>query len=184
MSDVSIESKFGHLAYAEAPEASLRDAGAYRQTGRIVRLLLPAAEAWARMATAGAKDGVALVPISGFRTYAHQDSLFSKAVVKYGSEAAAAKWVAPAGFSEHHTGLAVDIGAESQMADDAEASFAETVEFAWLLQHAPGFGFELSFPRGNAQGIAYEPWHWRFIGTPEAREVFAKARAINPASPE
>ena len=176
MTASTLESHFGHLAYAEAPEASLHDAGVYRQTGRIVRLLPPAAEAWQRMATAGAQAGVGLVPISGFRTHAYQGSLFAKAIVKYGSEAAAAKWVAPTGFSEHHTGLAMDIGAESQLADDAETSFADTAESGWLLQHAAAFGFELSFPRDNVQGIAYEPWHWRFIGTPEACEVFARAQ--------
>ena len=178
MTASTLESHFGHLAYAVAPEALLHDAGAYRQTGRIVRLLPSAAEAWQRMTAAGAKASMGLVPISGFRTHAYQSSLFAKAIVKYGSEAAAAKWVAPAGFSEHHTGLAVDIGAESQLADDAETSFADTAESGWLLQHASSFGFELSFPRDNVQGIAYEPWHWRFIGTAAAREVFARARPV------
>ncbi|HXG49080.1 MAG TPA: M15 family metallopeptidase, partial [Methylomirabilota bacterium] len=156
--------RFGHLFYAEAPEAALGDVGEYRQTGRLVRLLPAAAAAFGRLREAAARDGMALVPISGFRTHAYQESLFLKAVAKYGSEAAAARWVAPAGCSEHHTGLALDIGAESRPEADVESVFEETPESGWLRRRAPDFGFELSFPRDNPQGIAYEPWHWRFIG--------------------
>ena len=42
----------------------------------------------------------------------------------------------------------------------AEESFEATPAFAWLQQHAGGFGFTMSYPRGNPHGIVYEPWHW------------------------
>jgi D-alanyl-D-alanine carboxypeptidase len=86
----------------------------------------------------------------------------------------AARWVARPGHSEHHTGLAVDLGDESSPECDIEPPFEGTGAFHWLCQNAGCFGFELSFPRNNACGVDYEPWHWRFVGTPEAKQVFHK----------
>ena len=73
-------------------------------------------------------------------------------------------WVAPPGYSEHHTGLALDIGDLDHPETDVEVSFEETPAFEWLKNNADRFGFELSFPVGNPQGVSYEPWHWRFVG--------------------
>ena len=66
------------------------------------------------------------------------------------------------GFSEHHSGRALDIGTPGEPA--AEESFEHTAAFAWLQQHAAAFGFRLSYPRDNPHGIVYEPWHWYFTG--------------------
>ncbi len=62
------------------------------------------------------------------------------------------------GFSEHHTGRAIDIG--SPDCPLLTEGFARTKEFAWLQTHARRFRFALSYPLGNRFGIAYEPWHW------------------------
>ncbi|HIE5651183.1 TPA: M15 family metallopeptidase, partial [Stenotrophomonas maltophilia] len=62
------------------------------------------------------------------------------------------------GFSEHHSGHALDIGTPGDA--PAEESFERTDAFAWLQAHARGHGFHLSYPRGNPHGIVYEPWHW------------------------
>ena len=43
-----------------------------------------------------------------------------------------------------------------------------------MYLNAAGFGFELSYPRNNLRGVHYEPWHWRFVGTPVAGQIFAK----------
>lgn len=60
----------------------------------------------------------------------------------------------------------------------------------WLLLNAPDYGFELSFPAANAQGVTWEPWHWRWVGTSNsepgalaARALFAEARERFPANP-
>jgi zinc D-Ala-D-Ala carboxypeptidase len=67
---------------------------------------------------------------------------------------------APPGYSEHHTGRAVDLGTAGCAALDQ--AFAQTPAFAWLQRHAQRFGFYLSYPRDNAEGYLYEPWHWCF----------------------
>jgi D-alanyl-D-alanine carboxypeptidase len=73
---------------------------------------------------------------------------------------------------------------------DVEACIARTGPGRWLLDNAPEYGFELSFPIGNAQGVTWEPWHWRWVGTSvadpaamTARTLFARARRQFAASP-
>jgi D-alanyl-D-alanine carboxypeptidase len=160
--------------YNEAVESDLVVVGEYRQTGRQVKLRPDAASALARLMARAAGEGIKMVPISGFRSIAYQETLFQKAIVKHGSEAAAGRWVARPGYSEHHTGLAIDLGDEANPACDVETLFEETPAFRWLTTNARQFGFEMSFPRNNERGINYEPWHWRFIGTPEAKQILHK----------
>ena len=165
-----------HFAYAEVASELLVDVARYRDTSRIVRLHRDAAEALKQVISAAASIGIELVPISGFRSVEYQTKLFAKGVEKRGSEVEASRWVAPPGHSEHHTGLAVDIGEGLDPESDAEPKFGDTAAYRWLKQNAASFGFEQSFPENNAQGVGCEPWHWRFIGTDAAKEVFAPAR--------
>ena len=158
----------------EAIQDELVVAGKYRHSGREVKMHSDAALALRELMTQARADGVGIVPISGFRTVAYQEMLFNKAVAKYGSEKAAERWVARPGNSEHHTGYAIDLGDEKDPASDVEASFELTEAFHWLQPNASRFGFEMSFPRNNLVGVNYEPWHWRFVGTPEAKQVFQR----------
>jgi D-alanyl-D-alanine carboxypeptidase len=164
----------GRPLYTEPAEAEMVTVGRYRQTGREVKLLADAANALLGLMAQARAAGVAIIPISGFRTVAYQEALFQKAVTKYGSEAAAVRWVGRPGHSEHHTGLVVDLGEEDSPACDVEPRFERTRAFDWLQSHAARFGFELSYPRDNPRGVHYEPWHWRFIGTPEAKRILPK----------
>ena len=154
---------FGHRAYVAAASSELEAIGRYRKTKRTVYLHARARAAYEQMREAAARDGVTLVPISGFRSYAYQGELFKLAVKKYGSEASAARWVAPAGCSEHHTGLALDIGDLSRPACDTNPCFEKTKTYEWLVANAVRFGFELSFSAASEQ-VVFESWHWRFVG--------------------
>ena len=162
------------LLYTEAAENELVVVGEYRQSGRKVKMRADAALAFQRLTAQAGASGAKIVPISGFRTVAYQASLFLKATTKYGAEEAAVRWVARPGHSEHHTGLAIDLGDGENPAGDVELQFEQTPAFRWLHENAEQFGFELSYPRNNSRGVNYEPWHWRFVGTPEAKEVFQK----------
>ncbi|MES2697070.1 MAG: D-alanyl-D-alanine carboxypeptidase family protein, partial [Verrucomicrobiota bacterium] len=68
------------------------------------------------------------------------------------------RYVAAPGFSEHHTGRAIDIGSPEHI--ELDEDFARTTAFAWLERRTPEFGFVMSYPRDNPHGIGYEPWHW------------------------
>ena len=134
-----------------------------------------AAAAFNKMKEAAKKEGISLHVHSGLRTAATQKTLFSsKMKTKNRSFEQNLKWSAPSNFSEHHTGLAMDINC-------AESSFVNTKAYKWLKDHAKEYGFELSFPENNAQGVGFEPWHWRYVGTNgEYKSVFAAARGNDP----
>ena len=123
-------------------------------------LRIDAARAWRRMRDAARADGIALEAISGYRSHAYQLGIFERKLARGLTVEEILSVNAAPGFSEHHSGLALDIGSVDE--PPAEASFERTPAFAWLREHAGGYGFSMSYPRDNPHGIVYEPWHWRF----------------------
>ncbi|MFA5878757.1 MAG: D-alanyl-D-alanine carboxypeptidase family protein, partial [Candidatus Margulisiibacteriota bacterium] len=91
----------------------------------------------------------------------------------------AAYSVAPPEYSQHHTGFALDIGDGSAINKNYTSLFVKSKAFEFLDTNANKFGFELSFPKNNTQGIKYEPWHWRYIKSEEAKIIFHKPRIKN-----
>lgn len=170
--------KFGHLPYAIANSNDLIIISSYAQgqQQRFEKLLPEASLALMKLIYAARDEGVWITPISGFRDLESQTELFNEQVKRRGSPEAAAQVSAPPGYSEHHTGYAIDLTDGHSPQIDATKAFAETAAFQWLTRHAEAFGFELSFPQQNDQGIAYEPWHWRFVSSPHATQIFESAR--------
>lgn len=170
---------YGHLPYDEAPRESLV-AFCEGSSNLIRKDLVPVLK---EMIAAAKADGVTLRTISCFRSVRQQDYLFYGIAKKRGqTPEQRARVSAPPGHSEHHTGYAIDFG-DANRRSDLEESFAASPAGQWLLANGPRFGFELSFPKGNAQGLSYEPWHWRYVGTAETRAIFAWARKLYPAQP-
>lgn len=130
--------------------------------GREQRLAPRAAEAWQRMRAAAEADGVQLQVVSGFRSVDYQRALIQRKLDNGRSIAEILKINAAPGYSEHHSGCALDLTAPD--CPPLEQGFESTAAFAWLVQHAKRHGFRLSYPRDNPHGISYEPWHWAFIG--------------------
>ena len=170
----SSNTRYGHYPYAEAYRENLTVAGYYGS--RPEQLHKDAAQAFKQMQAAAAQDSVQLMAVSGFRDVGIQSELFSAQTARQGSPELAARLSAPPGHSEHHTGFAIDVGDEGYPDTDIEVSFEQTPAFRWMAQNAASYGFELSFPRGNNQGVSYEPWHWRFVGNTTAQQIFAQAR--------
>lgn len=170
----------GHLPYAEAPENSLK---AVTQDGAI-KMRTPAADRFIAMVQAARADRVILVPLSGFRSLDDQTEIFFERKAEMGQRPVERASVsAPPGYSEHHTGYAIDIGDGTRSETNLELSFESTPAFRWLQANAARFSFELSFPRDNVQGVSYEPWHWRFVGDRNSLETFYKAHQIRPSAP-
>lgn len=164
-----------HLPY---PLAILADLVTLAGVSRPERLHRDAAQAFVHMQAAARQSGIQLVPLSGYRDMSTQTFLFQRQIQRRGSERAARFLSAPPGFSEHHTGYALDIGDGSQPYTHVQYAFAQTAAYGWLQAQAGSYGFELSFPLDNPQGISFEPWHWRYVGTAEARQLFAQARQL------
>jgi zinc D-Ala-D-Ala carboxypeptidase len=168
----------GHLAYKEAPESEL---AAISRDGRM-KMRKPAAEKYQAMVQAARSAGVILVPISGFRSIKDQEQLFFEVGAQRNqTPAQRAALSAPPGHSEHHTGYAVDIGDGATPATNLQTTFDKTKAHQWLQANAARYSFEMSFPKDNAQGVSYEPWHWRFVGDRDSLETFYKAKNIKPA---
>lgn len=129
--------------------------------GRPFILTLESAEAWRKMVAAANSDNIILNPASGFRSYLYQKKLIQNHMSKGRSLDDILKGSAIPGYSEHHTGRAVDICADPNI---PENEFYKTETFAWMLSNAARFNFKLSYPENNKYGLIFEPWHWLFIG--------------------
>lgn len=125
-------------------------------------LLEPAASAWTRMRRTASEDGVAIHAISGYRSHAYQLGIFRRKLARGLSVAQILAVNTAPGYSEHHSGRALDLGAPGE--PPAEESFEATSAFEWLCRRAGEFGFAPSYPRGNPHEIVYEPWHWCWHG--------------------
>ena len=126
--------------------------------GRMQSLTPAAAARWTDMVEAAAGDELALMIVSGYRGFQYQADLIRKKIAagQLISEILAVN-TAP-GFSEHHTGLAVDIATPGSR--PLTEDFENTEAFGWLRREAGRFGFSMTYPRDNPWGIIYEPWHW------------------------
>ncbi len=117
------------------------------------------------MYNAAAKEGLYPKIISSYRTESQQRSLYNSYTVRYGS-GHAQKYSAQPGYSEHQTGLAVDI-------NSLYTSFENSKEYAWLKNNAHKFGFIERYPKNKEfiTGYAYEPWHYRYVGVDVATVI-------------
>ena len=144
--------------YREANAHTLVVAGRDPSDGKAVRLAPRAAAAWRRMRAAAAAEGITLIPLSGFRSVRRQTQLIRRKLATGRPLDDILRYVAAPGYSEHHTGRAIDIGDPADVS--IEESFARTRAYRWLRRRAGEFGFTMTYPRGNRHGIGYEPWHW------------------------
>jgi D-alanyl-D-alanine carboxypeptidase len=143
----------------EAEPASLAFAG-FDRYRRPLWLTDAAARAWRRLHAAAMRDDIVLDAISGYRSHDYQLGIFRRKFARGQTLGQVLAVNAAPGYSEHHSGEALDIGAPGE--PPAEESFEATPAFAWLARHAWKCGFSMSYPRDNPHGIVYEPWHWRF----------------------
>jgi zinc D-Ala-D-Ala carboxypeptidase len=120
---------------------------------------------------AAAEDGVTLVFGSGYRSEALQRQFYESYVARDG-QAAADRYSARPGTSEHQTGLAVDITSVGGRCH-LEVCFEDLPEGQWLAANAHRYGFIIRYPDGKESitGYQYEPWHMRYVGTELSAEI-------------
>ena len=130
-------------------------------TGKVQQLERNTAKRWHGMKLAALADGIELQLVSGFRSIARQKDLIAEKLAAGKALHEILKVVAAPGFSQHHTGMALDLttGDVDPLSEDFEA----TPAFRWLHKHAGEHGFYLPYPRGNPFDFVYEPWHWASI---------------------
>ncbi len=128
--------------------------------------------AFRKMACSARKDEICLCIYSGFRSYDYQKQLYNNYVSAYGREKADT-FSARAGYSEHQTGMAIDVNC----ADD---SFDGTPEALWLAENSWKYGFIVRYPKDKQHitGYKYEPWHVRYLGIETARNVYCSGLTL------
>ena len=148
------------------PDVPLASPGAANMQMRVVT-----ATALTQMFTAAKQDNINLRVDSAYRSFSYQETLYSRYVATSG-QATADQESARAGYSEHQTGLSVDIGAVSGVCS-LEQCFGSTPEGEWLAANSYKYGFILRYPadKTTITGYEYEPWHFRYVGTELSDEM-------------
>lgn len=120
------------------------------------------------MAKEAKKEGYNIIAVSAYRSYNYQNKLYNNYVKSKGIYYADIS-SARAGFSEHQTGLAVDVADKSLDYDN----FEETKEFIWMINNSYKYGFILRYPKAkfHITGFKYEPWHYRYVGSDIAKII-------------
>ena len=125
-------------------------------------------DAFVKMFEAAKNDGITLYVTSGYRSYNEQKEVFNEYVSNIG-EKEALKYAAKPGFSEHQTGMSLDIFTPGS----TTKTFKTTKASTWLYNNAYKYGFILRYPSGkeNITGYSYEAWHYRYVGKKVAEEI-------------
>ena len=132
----------------------------------------PAADALTLLIRAAAEEGISISGVSGYRSIARQKVIYKYNVDNYG-QAHADKYSAKPTYSEHHTGLCMDVSSASVNFGLVEA-YGDTKEGKWLAANAHKYGYVIRYPKGKESitGYSYEPWHIRYLGVDLASYLY------------
>ncbi|WP_051280552.1 M15 family metallopeptidase [Anaerovorax odorimutans] len=133
-----------------------------------------AAEQFNKLSEAAKQDGYEIVMTTAYRSYGFQKILYDNYVQREGQEAAD-KFSAKPGYSEHQSGLAVDVTSPS-VNYSLSYEYGDTAEGKWLKENAHNFGYIIRYKKGKEDitGYNYEPWHIRYVGETVADEIYEK----------
>ncbi len=130
---------------------------------RKVYLHPKARKAWLKMQKAAAQEGIKLQIVSAYRSLSYQKQLIENKRKQGQTLSQILRVNTLPGFSQHHTGCAIDITANNAAVLTAE--FDQSQAFVWLQKHGKNYGFSMTYPQNNTTGICYEPWHWYYSKT-------------------
>ena len=158
--------KYNYLTEDYVPSNLENISTTYARSG--MQLVKEAKEAFETLSENAKKEGMNVIAMSSYRSYDYQVNLYNNYVAQDGKEAAD-KYSARPGYSEHQTGLAVDV----YNLNLPYTSFEETEEFTWMQENAYKYGFILRFPKDKVDitGYQYESWHYRYVGKKVAKEI-------------
>ena len=139
--------------------------------GFSVPLEREAAQKYLELKRRFASLGIRVELLSGYRFQKTQERIWNESVIEHGEEHTA-RHVAKPGYSEHQTGLALDLTLYDAWGDEVADDDIEAYEA--LFPHLSEFGFILRYPAGkeDVTGYAFEPWHIRYVGAEAARDIY------------
>jgi len=158
--------KFNYLPNSYVPN-NLVILDEYSKPG--IKLVKEAYESFKKMAFDASLNNLNLRIVSAYRSYDYQKNLYNN-YLKNDSQEIVDTYSARPGFSEHQTGLAIDIdnGRENYN------RFHITQEFTWVKENCYKYGFILRYDLGKEHitGYKYEPWHYRYVGTEISEYIY------------
>lgn len=160
--------KFNYLASNYIPNNLELLDNSYAKSG--IYLVKEAKENIEKMINKAKEDGLNIRVISAYRSYTYQENLYNNYVKSDGVEKADTYSARP-GYSEHQTGLVVDV----TRAFDNFNNFENTNEYNWMLENASNYGFILRYPKDkeNITTYSFEAWHYRYVGVELAQKIKA-----------
>ena len=149
----------GLPAYMENEQVVMAGKDLYN---RDLFLTIKTSLAWNSLRLAAGLDGISLLAVSGFRSVERQRQIVERKIKSGASISVILAVNAAPGYSQHHTGCAIDLTDSDSCEKPLEEDFESKPAFAWLMQHARDHGLHLEYTRNNPWGFIYEPWHWVF----------------------
>ena len=164
--DYILVNKYLYLGGDYVPDNLTDISTEYSRSG--MKLVSNAKNSFEKLAEQAKKDGYPVIAMSSYRSYEYQVNLYNRYVASDGVEAADTYSARP-GYSEHQTGLCVDVY-------DGKidyTNFEDSASFKWMQDNAYKYGFILRFPKDktNITGYQYESWHYRYVGTKIAKYI-------------
>ena len=160
--------KFNYLDSSYIPNNLELLDNSYAKSG--IYLVKEAKDNIERLISDAKEDGMNIRVISAYRSYTYQENLYNNYVKNDGVENADTYSARP-GYSEHQTGLVVDV----TKAYDNFNNFENTDEYNWMLENASNYGFILRYPKDkeNITTYSFEAWHYRYVGVELAKKIKA-----------
>lgn len=159
LSNSMLVNKFNYLPADYAPDDIISIKNWYAYDGNSIKDEVY--DQFIKMWKDAGELGLKLIINSSYRTFERQERIYNNSSDEYASRP---------GFSEHQTGLALDITTDGSI----ENGFEDTDEFRWLQTNAYKYGFILRYPKGKEYitGYSYESWHYRYLGVDLATKVY------------
>ena len=158
--------KFNYLGSDYIPNNLELLDNSYAKSG--IYLVKEAKDMLEKLIAAAKEDGLNIRVTSAYRSYSYQVNLYNN-YVKTDGEKLADTYSARPGYSEHQTGLVVDV----TRSFDNFNNFENTEEYKWMLEHASDYGFILRYPKDKEEITTYtfEAWHYRYVGVDLAKKI-------------
>ena len=141
-----------------------------------VTLRSEAAAAFDKLCEAAADEGYTILGFSGYRSYSYQQSIYSS-YCKSDPQSVVDTYSARAGYSEHQTGLAIDVCTDEY----AYNKFGKSPEYQWAKENIHKFGFIIHYTESNKDLTGYknEEWHFRYVGVEAATFMYEHCLVID-----
>jgi len=161
--EILLVNKYHYLSSSYVPSHLTQAKGCGKPT-----MVNEAALAYDLMCEAITKEGIGLSQWTAYRSYSFQKGIYDDYLNHY-SQAYTDTFAARPGFSEHQTGLAVDVASTNENF----STFEETDSYTWLKQNAYKYGFIIRYQKGKESitGYKFESWHYRYVGIDIAKTI-------------